>query len=257
MKHRVTEFDVISIPVPPSTDTYVAVPNSMIINMVRECLHGSNFIVDDVIYRTNGTSTQMSALYKLKTPDNELSQMLGFYNSYDKTRPFGIGGGTFVNICLNGMIAAEFKAMRKHTGNIKGELQRMIESAVNDVTPNFERASKEKKYFQNQPIEDISVIHELVGEMFMTENLLQTTQITELRRQLSSEKNTFRMIDNASLLPNANAWQFYNSCTEVFKSELPINFVDKHIDFHNFMKNKFVDEPRLSTSYESVVPEVL
>lgn len=256
MRHRVEEYEVLSVPVPKDTETYRAVPNAQIINMVKGHTQKLGFEISETCYRMNQGGNQMSGIYKLKTPDDEMSMMLGFYNSYNKTRRFGIGTGALVNICYNGMIMAEYTLMRKHTGRINELLEEMILNAITSVTSEFDRAQKEKKRFIEQPIESLDQVHELVGELYLTEQILAANQLSALRKSIQDPENYFRILDNNKLIPGKSMWDMYNLVTESFKNEPAIDFVDKHVDFHLFMENKFSHEPNSATTAEPVL-EVL
>ena len=260
MKHTVTEMDVISVPVPSSTDSYSAVSNHLIIELVKEHARRLDFEISETIYRLSRNGNQMSGLYKLTTEDNEMSMMLGFFNSYDKSRRLGIGSGALVNICTNGMIMAEFKALRKHSGKLKDEVDYLIYNAIRQVRPQFQEAQQQKLFFQDKPITDIRAVHELVGEMFLTEDLLPAFQLTALQKGMVDPDNHFRILDNKEIIEGKTAWDYYNLVTEAYKSSPAIDFVDRHVRFHKYMKTKFgaADEPTTESTVEPaiVVPEV-
>lgn len=260
MKHVITEADVISVPVPSSTKSYKAIPNAQIIDLVKTHSRNLGYEISDATYRLNSTGQQMSAIYRLTTEDDYFKMMLGFYNSYDKSRRLGAGAGVSVNICDNGMILADFVTMRKHSGYIQDELDFLIYNAINSVRPQLSEAKKNKEFFEKIVIPDMGLVHELIGEMFLSEDLLKATQLTELSRKMEDPDNHFRLLEKGKLIEGKTAWDYYNSCTEVFKSELPIEFVDKHIDFHQYMKNKFAThdtKPELPIARGSAVPEVI
>lgn len=257
MKHSVTEMDVISVPVPSSTDSYAAIANQLIVELVKEHSRRLDFEISEAVYRLSRNGNQMSALYKLATQDDEMSMMLGFYNSYDKSRRFAVGSGALVNICTNGMILAEFQSIRKHSGRLADELDFMIYNAIRQVRPQFEKAQEEKKFFQDKPIEDIRVVHELVGEMFMTEDLLPAFQLTALQKGMQDPDNHFRIVDNKEIIEGKSAWDYYNLVTEAYKSAPAIDFVDRHVRFHKYMKSKFgTNESKPAAEPSHVVPEI-
>jgi hypothetical protein len=255
MRHVVDELKVISVPVPKDTETYRAVPHSQIISLVKEHSQKFGYQISDTRYRMNRDGRVMSGLYKLETGDKEMSMMLGFYNSYDKSKRFGIGSGAIVNICYNGMIMAEYSMMRKHTGTIKEEMDEMIYNAILSVRPQFEEAQEEKLFFSQQPVDDISQVYELIGELYLTEDLLAANQLSALKRAASDPNNYFRVLNENKLIPGVNMWNMYNLVTEVYKNETAVEFVDKHVGFHSFMKDKFNHEQHTTTPI-SLIPEI-
>lgn len=242
MKHVVEEIDVVRVPVPGDTRTYKSVSNASIINAVKEEVQNFGYQISEKQYRLNRGGSQMSGIYKLETDDPEMSMMVGFFNSYDKTRRFGIGSGALVNVCFNGLIMADFVTMRKHTGNIREEMYTIIYNAVKSIAPQWDKAKEEKKFFSGIPIDHIDVVHELIGEMYLSEKILTSNQLSALSKSLSDTENPFHLIDNKELVEGKTAWDMYNLVTESYKSETSIAFVDKHVKFHNYMKNKLTNE---------------
>lgn len=239
MKYRIEEEEVIKVPVPQDTETYKAIPNARLIELVKEQTRLFGFEISDTVYRLGQNGNQMSAIYTLTTKDTDLSMMLGFYNSYNKTRRFAIGAGGIVNICYNGMISADFTSIRKHQGSIKDDLEYMIFQALKTVKPQFEELQEFKHTMQETIIPDVSVIHELIGEMFLTEDLLTTTQISALANKIQHPDETlFPLMEDGKLLKGASMWNFYNQVTEIYRDELPINFVDKHVGLHKYINDK-------------------
>lgn len=253
MKHVVEEHEIISVPVPQDTDTYRAIPHAQIISLVKDYSQKFGYTISETRYRANREGRIMSGLYKLETSDQEMSMMVGFYNSYDKSRRFGIGSGALVNICYNGMILADYVMMRKHMGLIRQELDQMILTAMESVRPQFIEAQEQKLFFSQQPIEDIGQVHELVGELYLSEKLLAANQLSELSRSIANPDNYFRIMENNRLIPGKSMWDMYNLVTEVYKNETAIEFVDKHVGFHSFMKNKFTHEPIATTPVDPVL----
>lgn len=251
MKHLVEENEVISVPVPKSTKSYRAVSNAQIISLIKEHSQRLGYEISEKQYRMNRGGNQMSGLYKLETEDQEMSMMIGFYNSYDKSRRFGIGSGALVNICSNGLIMAEFVNMKKHMGNINEHLDFMIFDAIRNVKSQFEKAQEEKRFFQEKPIEHIEVIHKLIGEMYLTENLLAARQLSALSESIGDVSNHFHILKDGELVEGKTMWDMYNLVTESYKKEPAFEFVDKHVKFHKYMKSKF-DEPTTT-----IVPEIL
>ena len=249
MRHVVEEKEVVSVPVPESTKTYKAVSNAQVINLVKDHTRRFGYEISETQYRMNRGGNQMSGIYKLNTEDPEMSMMLGFYNSYDKSKTFGIGSGALVNICYNGMIMADFVTMRKHMGSINDELDFMIFNAVRSVAEQFEKSQEEKLFFMSKPIEDMDTLHQLIGEMYLTEEILAATQLSALSKNISNPDNHFHIIDNKQIVEGKTMWDMYNLVTESYKSETAIEFVDKHVKFHNYMKSKF--------NAEETVPNLL
>ncbi len=237
VSHEISEEELINIPVPDSTDTYVSIPNKLIIDTLDTILSANNHVITKKIYRVGRLGKQMSFLYMIASNDSDLSMMLGGYNSYDKSRRFAIATGAVVNVCINGMINSEFQSIRKHTGRIKEDLYYLISDAVLKVRENYDKAQKEMKQMRDFKISP-EIVYELIGEMVVSEELLTYRQIALVQKEFISNANFKLFEENKRFVKGKSMWDFYNCVTESYKNEPAIGFMEKHRRFHGYVKKK-------------------
>ena len=62
----------------------------------------------------------------IESEDEELGYRIGFKNSYDGSMAFGMGIGSVVWLCSNGMVHGEIAEKRIHRGNADKDVEEMI-----------------------------------------------------------------------------------------------------------------------------------
>lgn len=168
----------------------------------------------------------MIAYWTIETGDPDLNMLIGIRNSYDKSCTLGLGAGAQVIICENGSFSADYARLRKHTGNIQGELDDMVQSTVASMEKNFIDIKEDMEIMRDMPIDSIDVSH-IIGELLMGENILRTQQINVIKKGMRSDIN-FRMLKPEEM----NMWNLYNNVTEALKLSTPANSMQNHIMTH-------------------------
>lgn len=222
--------DIIKIPLPIKTDTYIPVSHGNIIDEVKENLDKKNLIITNEFYNADNNGKQLIGYFDIKANDNEMGMRLAFRNSYDKSMSVAFVAGSCVWICSNGMISGEVQYLRKHTGSVVTELKDKIQSSINEV---------EKVFVLNQQaalkMKDISVdkllCAELCGLMYIEHDLIKSEQLNILKKELKEPSFDYNS-DNS-------LWQFYNNVTCSLKESHRTNYIKQHIDFHKFIESQF------------------
>lgn len=219
------------IPVPVSAiymKGYQAVPHIEVINEVKERLDKQGINVVKEVYKTNKLGHQLygSILTDMKL-DNDLGGGIHFVNSYDKTRKLQIRSGSIVFICSNGMIRMNnvTNYSRKHVGSVNEELITMVEQSINSLEEEYKYFIEAKEKFKRIKLSK-TVQAELVGRLFVEHDLLTTVQASMLKTSINRTEGNF--IGNT-------AWDFYNNTTEALKLTHPSDYLQNHMEFHQFM----------------------
>lgn len=220
-----------AIPLPSNSDNmrgYQAVAHMDIIDTIKEELdkQGIHVIKENYKIAKFGNQVYGNLLTDMNV-DGEMSAAIHFVNSYDKSKKFELNASALVLVCSNGMMRtntfASFK--RKHVGTIGFEMSFMVEEAVQNLEKEYMQLVEAKRH-----LEDITVnarlISELAGRLFMEEKLLSPTQLSRFKSETERKTNPFN---------NGNLWGTYNNLTESLKLSHPSEYMDNHIQLHEFI----------------------
>jgi hypothetical protein len=226
----VTREELYRVRVPQETSTYKPISNKVLIDSVREIAHGFGHTITNELYRTNNAMTQMTGLLTIPTDDKEQGMSIGLLNSYDKSKKVGIGAGSVVFLCLNGVFNAEFKEVRKHQGSIQDDLEDIIKGQLMEMENRHNKLIKFREDIKKLFVSRQDVAH-LLGEMYLND-IVRVTQLSKIKEgMIKDTKGIFG--EQVSL------WRVYNWVTESLKSEHPSSLFDAHVDFHKFIEQKF------------------
>lgn len=226
---EVQKSDTYGVMIPPKTESYIPVPNRVFIEEVETELKKRGISVQKESYTLSGKGNIMTGKMQLEMGDDDLQMTIGLMNSYDKSKKLGIGAGGNVIICDNGMFISDFQKLRKHTGDVLETMHTMIQNTLQYITDTLEDLQYYKAAYKEIQVKP-SVVHELIGEMFMQEDLLRSTQLNRYKEYANADANPFK---------GDSLWDFYNNITEVYKLENPFSYFSTHIDFQDFITNKF------------------
>jgi len=236
MDYKVEKSVFMDAIVPPRTASYSPVPNRVIVDHIQDHLRRQNIPILQESYRMNSTGNQFQCTFV--TPGTtDLGMALYITNSYDKSRKFSVGAGAVVFRCSNGLIRTDLREnfSRKHTGDIMEDVDYLIYNGIKSLRDEFDRINQDKEQLESFTFKDVAVLHELIGKMWLNELVLTTSQFSILHSHLhGNEWHTILDEDNR-LIGNPSMWDFYNNVTEALKSNLPFNYVDKHVELHNFL----------------------
>ncbi len=219
--------ELASVPTPKATKTYTPVSHVDLVNSILEQIDKAGLTVKDSRYSQNRGGKQMFGNLTIGANHTEQDMNLGFRNSYDKTLQIGLVAGSRVIVCSNLMFRGEYKALHMHQGNIAKELDKVAGEAVASLENNFKMILKESDKFKAAKI-DKATIAELVGGMFLHEELIRTEQLNIIKNELEMKK----------LFSDETIWDLYNHTTEALKKS-PVNrVINDHLKVHDFFLSK-------------------
>jgi len=226
----VTQQELFQVRVPQETSTYKPISNRILIETVKEIAHGFGHTITNELYRTNNAMTQMTGLLTIPTDDKEQGMSIGLLNSYDKSKKVGVGTGSCVFVCTNGMFNADFTEIRKHQGTIQQDLEDIIKGQLMQMAERHNKLVQFREDIKKLFVSRQDVAH-LLGEMYLND-IVRVTQLTKIKEGMVKDtKGIFG--EQVSL------WRVYNWVTESLKSEHPSSLFDAHVDFHKFIEQKF------------------
>jgi hypothetical protein len=221
--------DVQRRPPPQKTETYTPVPHKDLMDMVLSETDMKGFYLKKAEHQAIKDTNVLLSRYAFTGPDTGMDFCVATLNSYNKTKPVSIGIGTQVVICENGMIAADYRIKRKHTGDAWKDLHEMIKSSVNILGDEYYRNFKIKMELSEIEVSKKEYAS-IIGDMFLNEKIITPTQLGIVSEEF----------DKSELFPEPTAWSMYNHITQALKKSHPSNYIAQHVDVHNFMKNVFL-----------------
>lgn len=234
----VTEQELAAVTIPNHGKRYAAITYSNIISEVKRQAAAHNIEIIDTIYRTTEGGKIATGQYFLNYGnDPDIKLMFAWTNSYNKMRRFSCGLGTYVSVCLNGMLTADYsKFSRKHIGSAKKgntayqEMVEQIEEQFKLASTVFANMVSDKNRMIERKLEN-SEINELLGKLFM-EDVVGTVQMNIIKQQLKSPSFVYSGDGNS-------LWHFYNHVTHSLKEEHPMTFDEAHHKLHKTIHNSF------------------
>jgi len=219
-----------NIPLPKNTSTYSAVPHSVFLDEIKEELYKKGHVVKEERYLTANNGLIMAGKYIIENENNIMNPAIYFTNSYNKMRRAELQGGISILVCKNGAIGIDtaYRFSRKHSGTVLEDLRTNIVLTVDSLEEQFNRLKHNMEEMQQIHLSE-SQVAQIVGDMYINENLIKETQLSILKHEIKFSKD-FK--DNT-------AYDLYNHCTEALKDNHPIDFDKSHIKLHAYMSDIF------------------
>ena len=234
--YKSTYKDVVEVALPMETRTYKPISNIEIITEIRKQAKINSLTIQGEGYRLSNDNNIMTSMFAFTPPQlaNELSMMVIINNSYDHKSSLSCGIGALVLICSNGVIRMQKKSdmRRAHKGNIQNDLTTIISETLDRLKPEYAKLVDEVTTMQNLIVPKAK-LHEIVGRLYFEENILNTSQMSLLKRNSNSPKNPFRLDEKELTL-----WKIYNNVTETLKYSHPKDIVKNHLLTHKFFTEK-------------------
>lgn len=249
----VTTSDLLAVPLPNHADSYTTISYRDIMVEVRNQLNANEIEVSNAVHRAANKGQIATGQYFLNYGnDPDIKMMFAWTNSYNKMRAFSCGIGSYVMVCLNGMLSAQSGSTfrRKHTGNAHEEAIQTIQDHFASAKDRFEEMILDK----NRMIEHTFTENdrnEMLGNMFM-KDIVGSVQLNVVKKELL--KPTYEYSGDLD-----SAWHLYNHVTHALKSTHPFHFADKHEELHSlFMETLgYVPEVEQETTNQLVLTDNL
>jgi hypothetical protein len=219
--------DLINVPLPKETRTYKPVSNEELITVTLESIHQSGFTVEKEVYSSAREGMVSNGRYLIKdVNDSEMQLMVGWQNSYDKSATLKFAIGTNIMICSNGCVSGDWGAFRKkHTGEIQTFAPGQISEFIRNADQSFIGIQSDREAMKQIEISP-TVRAELLGRLLIEEQVLQSSQINIIRREIVNP--TYDYHSKGSL------WELYQFTTFALKEDHPSTWLQDHHRVHTF-----------------------
>lgn len=227
-----TNLELYNLPAPIATETYSPVAHKDIIDSIREELDKRNMSIINTRYNHSADGKRLIGFYDIEfNGDTEMGMRFGFRNSYDKSMSVAAVSGMNIWICENGCISSDgMQFMRKHTGSVVRELKEMITIGADNLEDRFLKLQEDSNKMKQIELSKVQAA-EMYGRMFMINEIITPTQLSIVKRELNQP--TFDVFNENNL------WSAYNHVTYALKESHPNNYINQHINLHEFVKKEF------------------
>ena len=133
-----TKEALFGVALPDTTQTYMPVPNEVLVEAIAERLDKRNMRVVSERYDSNRDLTQMFGCMSIDTGDSNQRMSIGFRNSYDKSLAVGLVAGSMVIVCSNLCFAGDIKLLRKHTSGVFNDLYALVDNVIEYAEQEYE-----------------------------------------------------------------------------------------------------------------------
>ena len=220
------ELDLIAVPEP--TESYVPVSHRQLadtmLTVSQDILRDYALVGEN--YGIARKGNQLFAVLKFQNEKSEMGLSLAFRNSYDRSMAIGLAMGASVFCCDNLSLTGEIVVMKKHTKNVWAELEETAITTIYKSQKNYEQIVADSQGMRALPMPDIEAF-KMMGLLF-GRDIIGPRQLTVLKDEwLHPSHNEFQP---------RNLWSFYNAGTESLKSSPPLAIMEKHIRFHETLK---------------------
>ncbi len=227
-----TKADLLDVPVPRKSKTYIALPHGKIIDLTLEAFDKAKIKVVEENYTSARDGRQANGKYLLNSlKDPDMGLFFAWQNSYDKSLTLKSAGGANVFICGNGMVRGELGTfVRKHTGDIVEDYQEQLKMFVDKAGDLFEKQIKDKERMKEIEITK-KTCAELIGRLYNDDAIITSTQVNIIKREIELPTYNYKA--------DGSVWQFYNHCTVALRDAHPELYVKQHMELHDFFTNQF------------------
>lgn len=227
MEYSTTKQNLCSTPLPKQTDSYKPIGHEELINLTLESVYQAGFALDKEFYSSAGEGQIANAKYTIKNvADSEMQLMIGWQNSYNKSLSLKFAVGTRIFICSNGCVSGDYGAFKKkHRWDVQTFTPSAISSYIKSAGEAFRRIQEERDAMKNVEVTK-RVCAELVGRMMIEKEIISSTQLNIIKRELEHPTHNYNT-------PNS-LWELYQFTTFAMKEEHPFTWMKSHIDAHEF-----------------------
>jgi hypothetical protein len=227
MNTNYTKELLLSTPLPQETRSYKPISHEQLIDLTLAGIEKSGFKLETELYSSAQEGNIANGRYTISNvADSEMKLQIGWQNSYNKQLTLKFALGTQIIICQNGMVSGDFGAFKKkHVGEIQTFTPQAITDYIKSAEEAFKRIQVEREAMKQIEV-DKRVISELIGRLYMEEELIQSTQLNIIQRELKKPTHNYGA--------EGSLWELYQFTTFSMKEIHPRLWMENHMNVHKF-----------------------
>lgn len=247
--YRTTKSELMSVKLPDQTRSYKPISHKQLIDLTLSSIQSAGFELEKEWYLSARDGQIATGHYAIKNvADKEMQLQIAWQNSTNKAVSLKFALGIHVFVCSNGACAGDMNFFkRKHTGDVQEFTPKTIEEYIKTAGDMFSQMQKQRDRMKEIQLNK-RVQSELVGRMFIEENLIESTQLNIIKREI--EKPTY---DYGA--PNS-MWELMQFTSYALKEVHPSLWMKKHLAAHSFFVSEsglFVPKAELAVVAEEEV----
>jgi len=234
---------LLAAPLPEETRTYKPVSHAQLIDLTLKSIDDAGFKLDKETYSAARDGQVANGRYTISNvTDAEMQLQIGWQNSYDKSMSLKFAIGTRILVCSNGCVSGDYGAFRKkHRGDVQEFAPFAITEYIKSAGDVFSLMQMEREKMKNIEL-DRRAIAELVGRMFIEDQIIQSTQLNIIKKQIEAP-----LYDYGA---PGSLWELYQHTTYAMKESHPSLWMQNHIDAHKFFTKEADWETLIPTEHE-------
>ncbi len=221
---------MLSAPLPQQTKTYKPVSHKELMDLTLESIYQSGFGLESQHYSTARQGDIATARYVINNvADSEMKLQIAWQNSYDKSASLKFAMGVKIMICSNGCVSGDMGSFKKIH---KGDIQTFTPGAITEYIKNggeaFQQMKRDREHMKTVDVSSRAQA-EVLGRLFFEERVIASKQLNIIKRELNTPTHDYGA--------NGSVWELYNHVTFAMKQSHPSDWMQDHIDVHNFFLN--------------------
>jgi hypothetical protein len=229
--YNTTKELILQADVPAQTRTYKPVSHGQLIDLTLNGIQNAGFKLDRETYSAAQQGQIANGRFTISNvADSEMQLEIGWQNSYNKQLTLKFAIGTRIIVCQNGCVSGDYGAFkRKHVGEIQSFTPNAIADYIKAAGESFRLIQSQREQMKQVEVTKRTQA-ELIGRMMIEEQIITSTQLNIITRELISPTHDYGA--------PGSLWELYNYTTFAMKESHPALWMDSHINAHQF----FVDE---------------
>lgn len=229
--YKATRELLVNTPVPQQTRSYKPVSHEQLIDLTLESIYQAGFELDKETYTASTDGLVANGRFTISNvADRDMQLQIGWQNSYNRKVSLKFAIGARIFICQNGAVSGDYGSFKKkHVG----EVQTFAPAAITDYIKSAGDAFR-KLQSDRDVMKDIQVTStrkaELLGRLYLENEIISSMQMNIIKGEI--KKPTFDYGAQDSL------WELYQHTTYALKQEHPANWMNAHIETHDFFVNE-------------------
>lgn len=224
--------------VPEQTKTYKPVSHQELMDLTLESIHQSGYQLAKQEYSVAEDGGVANGKYTISNvADSEMQLQVAWQNSYNKKVSLKFALGTRIMICANGMVSGNYGSFKsKHVGDVQTVAPANIVEYIKKGSSAFSSLQRDRDLFKQYEATD-QVRAELIGRMFIQDDLITSTQLNIIKRELINPTHNYGA--------DGSLWDLYNHATFALKGSHPSKWMSAHSELHTFFSNVISPSPAI------------
>jgi hypothetical protein len=223
---------LLAVPVPEMTWSYKPVSHGDLIRVTLESIEACGFELVKEIYTYRKEGQVANGKYLLKYGDDpDMSLMIAWQNSYDKSLSLKFAVGTWVYICTNGCVSGNMGAFRsKHIGDVQTVSPAVLREYICKAGEQFNTMVAQKEAMKLVQITSKQRA-EVLGVLFIDRKLITSTQLNAVKNSIEKPQYDYGC--------PGSVWELYNYVTESMREISPQYWLSAQVNLHQWFIQEY------------------